>query len=275
MGSTDVDVAFVDIEFGIGVEQHEHGGEFEGRPGLDAHAQCEVVAFVTLVGFLVALQIGNGFHFAGGHFHDDGAALFGDVVDDGVAQGALSDVLDADVDGGDDVVAVDGLDVVRVFDGNPCAMVKVALPMPAVAAAEDGVARAFQSDEFVVVDIAYGAFGEGAVGVVALELGLRHAEAAFEVAFLEDGEGPHLLALAQCDVEVDEEIFLAFGLGVDEAFLPGGGAFAWEHGRQLLAELVDAGVEGGVVDDRGVDADLEDGYIGGQHAAVAGEDIAP
>ena len=43
--------------------------------------------------------------------------MLGLVVDDGVAQRTFCDVLDADVDGGDNVVAVDGFDVVLIFDG--------------------------------------------------------------------------------------------------------------------------------------------------------------
>ena len=274
MCPADIDVALVDVEFGIGVEQYEHGCQLEGGAWLDAHAQREVITLEALVGFLVSLQVGDGFHLTSGHFHDDGAALFGFVLDDGVAEGAFCNVLDADVDGGHDVVAVDGVDVGFILNGNPRPVVDFALFVASVAAAEDGVAGALQSHQFVIADIADGAFGEGAVGVVALELGLRQAESAFVGTFVQEGESLHLLALTQGDVEVDEEVSLAVGLGVDEAFLPGGGVSFWEHGGQLEAELVDMCVEGSVVDDRWVDAHLKNGNVGSQHAAVTGEDVA-
>ena len=52
---TDVDVALVDVKLGVGVEQNKHGGQLEGRPGFDAHAEGEVVQLLAFVGDFVAL----------------------------------------------------------------------------------------------------------------------------------------------------------------------------------------------------------------------------
>ena len=169
--AADVDVR-VDVEVWVVLEQHEHGGQFEGGSGFDADAHGEVVELVACTGLLVALEVGDGFDFAGGDFHDNGASLFGFVFRDGVSQGAFGDVLDADVDRGDDVVAVDGFDVVFVFYGDPYAVMYVALLVSPVLPAQDGVVGTFNAYQFVFGDIADGTSGEVAVGVDAFELGL-------------------------------------------------------------------------------------------------------
>ena len=201
--------------------------------------------------------------------------MFGFVFHQGVAEGAFGDVLDADVEGRHDVVAVDGFDVVLVFDGDPYAVMEVTLPMMSVAAFQDGVTGAFEAHDEAVVDIAYGADGQRAIGVYAFEFGLRLGESAFEVALVEDGELFHLAVLSEGDVEVDEEIASPVGFGFDEAFFPPGGVAFREQVGQLLAQQVDIGVEEAVVDDLRVDAHLEDGDVGGEQAAVVGQDIAP
>ena len=91
---------------------------------------------------------------------------------------------------------------------------------------------------------------------------------------VEDATGLKFLILRQGGVEVDQEITFVVALGFDETLFPLGGVTFWEELCQFTAQLVHTLVEGGIVDDGGVNADLEDRYVGGQQAAVAGEYVA-
>ena len=72
---------------------------------------------------MVEFKVGQGFHIAGFHIHQDGAALLRLVVNHGVVECALHNVLQLDVEGGDEVVAILRVHVFLRVDGNPVVVV--------------------------------------------------------------------------------------------------------------------------------------------------------
>ena len=172
------------------VEGHHHRGGLEDRTGFQKVGHG-VVAALTVDAVAAFLQVDDGFHVAGGHFHDDGHAHF--AVDEFqlFLDGFLGDVLHLDVEGGHDVITVRGFHIhkVEVFVHH--------LPFvgDALLAAQQTVIGEFQSETGTVfrsVHIADGAVGEGAerapAGIVLLIM-----ETAAELGHVEDGQCLHSL----------------------------------------------------------------------------------
>lgn len=98
------------------LEGDDHGGDFEGGSGFVLVGNGVVMCFGIESGGK-SVEVGDGFDLTGGHIHDDGGARFGVNSLELVEEGFLGDVLDADVDGGVDVEAIEGFDFGDVSPG--------------------------------------------------------------------------------------------------------------------------------------------------------------
>ena len=183
------------------VERGNHGyclhhragfvGEYGAVHGFDVCAGVERVAF----------EVGYGFYVAGGHFHYERCAPVGVAFDEHFAEFAFEYVLDGDVDGGGDGVAVAWL-----FDGpfRHAVGEQHALGAPR-GAEQECVERLLESGDSVLGvfsgQIAYASYAEArhvAVGVHAPQHGLEFEAGAVGVArAAEEGE----LLEALCHVE--------------------------------------------------------------------------
>src|SRR5580692_2217954 len=94
-------------------EQGKQGSEFESGPRLGGADGVVHVLPISTVGLLA--QVGYGLDLTRCHLHDDAGAVLGLVFLEFPEQGVLGDILDIDVDGGDDIPAVDGLYLIPLY----------------------------------------------------------------------------------------------------------------------------------------------------------------
>ena len=129
---------------------------------------------------MVETQVGQGLHIARLHVHEDGTTLLRLVFGEGVVEGAFHDILQLDVEGGDDVVAVLGVGVLLRVDGHPATMVDPSHQLATVLALEVIVVGTFQAEiiAFAFVGHAEHEAGKVLVGMLALDF-LFGDEAAF------------------------------------------------------------------------------------------------
>ena len=150
---------------------------------------------------MVEAQVGQGLHITRLHIHQDGAALLGFVDGQGVVERALYDVLQLDVKGRDDVVAIQRIGVVVGVDGDPGTMVDATHQLSTVLTSQVVVIGAFKAEEVALLLVGHAQHeaGEVFVGMLAANL-LVDDEAVLVEATVEDDELLHLAQFRLCDV---------------------------------------------------------------------------
>ena len=179
-----------------GVESHEYAGRLEHGARL-AQVRDGVVLNLAIFAVGTARHVDDGLHVARLHFHEDGHAQVAadelQLVDDGT----LGQVLHGNVDGGHDVIAVDG----GFVDNLHAAVEHLLHVYDAVFAAQERVERQFQSAACRVdgaKHVAYGALSQRAEGASA---GVERVvvEAALILAESEDRQFVHFAELVVGD----------------------------------------------------------------------------
>ena len=89
------------------IQGHENTGRFEHRSGFEQVAHGMVLD-LSVFSINTFFHVDNGLHVARRHFHDDGHTHIGVDFLQFLDHRPLSQILNADVDGGDDVGAING-----------------------------------------------------------------------------------------------------------------------------------------------------------------------
>ncbi len=259
------------------VDQGHERNQFEGGARFAAHR--DGVVHVVAYGAAVACKVGDGAYLARLHLHDDGCAAGGVLVEYLFSQLGFHDVLHIHVDGGDQVVAVDGFHVLFRYHGYPDVPHQTDTEVPSVAARKELVERRFEAE---LARFAQGTCREGPVGFVPLGI-LGVDEAAAQASFIEDGESldavelelVHLVAYQPLVLAAraaaqgfctdfaqpaQEMVFRVAGNGAVEAVGQGG-----TEGIELLGIHVEYGE---------VHRQVVGGGVGGENPAVVRIDVA-
>ena len=270
LDGTRADVHFVvEVHFFL-TKQYDHRCDFEHGTRFVAFGQGHVIGFLIHTFFMVEPQVGQGFHIARFHIHEDGTALFRFVLGQGVVEGGFHYVLQLDVEGGDEVVAVLCFGVFFRADGHPVAMVDSSHEFAPILTFEVVVVSTFQAEIVALLFVGHAKHeaGEFFVGLVAAQF-LLVDDAATVGTQSEDDELLHLAEVGLRDVQCNLIVAVLFSDAFGEESLPLGWGSLGQQLRHLNAERVDVFGQIGRVDGFIVEKDIVDGDGGGHQLTVA------